>query len=41
MALMCDLLEKDPTFFEESIQKKEWEYAMTEEYQSIIKNDVW
>jgi hypothetical protein len=41
MALMCDLLEKEPTFFEESIQKKEWEDAMTEEYQSIIKNDVW
>jgi hypothetical protein len=41
MALMCDLLEKEPTCFEESIQKKEWEDAMTEEYQSIIKNDVW
>jgi hypothetical protein len=31
MALMCDLLEKEPTCFEEAIQKKE----------SIIKNDVW
>jgi hypothetical protein len=41
MALMCDLLEKDPTFFEEAIQKKEWEDSMTEDYQSIIKNDVW
>jgi hypothetical protein len=41
MALMCDLLEKEPTCFEESIQKKEWTYAMTKEYQSIIKNDVW
>jgi transposase InsO family protein len=41
MALMCDLLEKEPTCFEESIQKKEWADAMTEEYQSIIKNDVW
>jgi hypothetical protein len=41
MALMCDLLEKEPTFFEEAIQKKEWAYAMIEEYQSIIKNDVW
>jgi hypothetical protein len=29
MALTCDLLEKDPTCFEESIQKKEWEDAMT------------
>jgi hypothetical protein len=41
MALMCDLIEKEPTCFEEAIQKKEWVDAMTEEYQSIIKNDVW
>jgi hypothetical protein len=41
MALMCDLLENEPTYFEEAIQKKEWVDAMTEEYQSIIKNDVW
>jgi hypothetical protein len=41
MALMCDLIEKDPSCFEEVIQKKEWANAMTEEYQSIIKKDVW
>jgi hypothetical protein len=41
MDLICDLLEKEPTCFEESIQKKEWADAMIEEYQSIIKNDVW
>jgi hypothetical protein len=41
MALMCDLLEKEPTFLEEAIQKKEWADVMTEEYQSTIKNDVW
>jgi hypothetical protein len=41
MALICDLIEKEPTCFEEAIQKKEWVDAMTEEYQSIIKNDVW
>jgi hypothetical protein len=41
MVLMCDLLEKETTCFEEAIQKKEWAYAMTEEYPSIIKNDVW
>jgi hypothetical protein len=41
MALMCDLLEKEPTCFEEAIQKKEWADVMTKEYQSIIKNDVW
>jgi hypothetical protein len=39
--LMCDLLDEEPTCFEEAIQKKEWADAMTEEYQSIIKNNVW
>jgi hypothetical protein len=41
MALMCDFLEKDPTCFEKAILKKELVDAMIEEYQSIIKNDVW
>jgi hypothetical protein len=41
MALMCDLLEEEPTYFEEAIQRKEWADAMTEEYQSIMKNKVW
>jgi hypothetical protein len=38
---MCDLLEEEPTCFEEAIQRKEWADAMTEEYQSIMKNEVW
>jgi hypothetical protein len=38
--LMCDSLEEEPTFFEEAIQRKEWADSMTEEYQSIIKNEV-
>ena len=41
MDWMCDLIEKEPTLFEEAIQKKEWMNSMIEEYQSIIKNDVW
>jgi hypothetical protein len=41
MALMCDLIKKEPTCFEEAIQKKEWVDAMTKEYQSIVNNDVW
>jgi hypothetical protein len=40
-ALMCDLLEEEPTCFEEANQRKEWADAMTEEYQSIMKNKVW
>ena len=41
MALMCDLVENEPTCFEEAVQKKEWMDAMTKEYKSIMKNDVW
>jgi hypothetical protein len=41
MDLMCNLLDEEPTCFEEAIQKKEWEDTMTKEYQSIMKNDVW
>ena len=38
---MCDLVDKEPTCFEEAIKQKEWADAMVKEYQSIIKNDVW
>jgi hypothetical protein len=41
MALMCNLLDEEPTCFEEAIQKKEWADAMKKEYQSIMKNEVW
>ena len=37
---MCDLVDQEPTNYEEAVQKKEWVEAMTEEYQSIMKNDV-
>ena len=38
---MCDLVDQEPTIYEESVQKKEWIEEMMEEYQSIMKNDVW
>ena len=38
---MSNLVDEEPTCFEESLKKKEWMWAMIEEYQSIIKNDVW
>ena len=38
---MCDLVDEEPANYEEAIQKKEWVEAMIEEYQSIMKNDVW
>ena len=40
MSLMCDLVDKEPTCFEEATKHKEWVDPMVEEYQSIIKNDV-
>ena len=40
VALMCDLVDQEPTNYKEAIQK-EWVEAMIEEYQSIMKNDVW
>jgi hypothetical protein len=39
--LICDLPDEEPTCSEEAIQRKEWADAMTEEYQSIMKNEVW
>ena len=41
MALMCDLVDKEPTCFEETIEQNEWVDVMVEEYQSIINNYVW
>ena len=38
---MCDLVDQEPTSYEEVVQKKECVEAMMEEYQSIMKNDVW
>ena len=38
---MSNLVNEEPTCFEEDLKKKEWVQAMIEEYQSIIKNDVW
>ena len=38
---MCDLVDKEPTSYEEAVHKKEWVELMMELYQSIMKNDVW
>jgi chromatin remodeling complex protein RSC6 len=40
-ALMTSLVNAEPSTFEEAVKKKEWKEAMMEEYQSIMKNDVW
>ena len=38
---MCDLVDKEPTYFEEAIKQKKWADAMVKEYQSIMNIDVW
>ena len=40
VALLCDIIDKEPSNYEEETKKKEWKDAMIEEYQSIMKNDV-
>ena len=41
VSLLCDIIDKEPSNYEEAIQNKEWKDAMIEEYQLIMKNDVW
>jgi hypothetical protein len=38
---MRNIIDSEPSTFEEVVEKKEWKDAMMEEYQSIMKNDVW
>ena len=40
VALLCDIIDKEPSNYEEVAQKKEWKDAMIEDYQSIMKNDA-
>ena len=35
VALMCDLVDKEPTCFEEATKHKEWVDAMVEEYHPL------
>jgi hypothetical protein len=38
---MTHIIDSEPSFHGESSGEQVWKYAMTEEYQSILKNDVW
>ena len=40
-ALLCDLVDKETSSYEDATERKEWKDAMIEEYQLIMKNDVW
>jgi hypothetical protein len=41
VALMRKIIDSKPSTFEEVAKKKVWKDAIMEEYQSIMKNDVW
>ena len=41
MALLCDIIEKEPSNYEEVVENKEWKDSMIEEYRLIMNNDVW
>ena len=39
--LLCDVINKEPSNYEEATEWKDWKDDKIEEYQSIMKNDVW
>ena len=41
VALLCDFINKEPSNYEEVEERKEWKDDMIQEYQLIMKNDVW
>lgn len=41
LALICNLIESEPSSVEEAAKQQFWKDAMDEEYQSILKNNVW
>ena len=41
MALMTKLINSEPSSFREATQHDVWQEAMVEEYDSIMKNQVW
>ena len=40
MALLSDIIDAEPSSFEEVVGKQVWKDGMHKEYQSIMKNDV-
>jgi hypothetical protein len=41
MALTSHIIDLDPSNYKEVVEKQVWRYSMMEEYQFIMKNDVW
>ena len=40
VSLLCGIIDKEPSNYEEDPKKKEWKDGMIKEYQLIMKNDV-
>jgi hypothetical protein len=38
---MSNIIDSEPSTFEEVVEKQEWKDSMMEEYQIIMNNDVW
>jgi len=41
MAMVTNILDSEPSSYEEAASQQVWREAMQEEYSSIMKNDVW
>jgi hypothetical protein len=41
MELMSKIIDLEPSTYEEVAKQQEWKDAMMEDYQSIMKTDVW
>jgi hypothetical protein len=41
VACLCDIMDEEPSTYEEAVENQVWKDAMAEEYQSIMQNDVW
>ena len=41
MAMVANIIDSEPSSYEEVASQQVWREAMQEEYSSILKNDVW
>lgn len=41
MALVNELVDNEPSSYQEVAQQQAWQGAMVKEYTSIMQNDVW
>ena len=41
LTIMSTIIQNEPSSFSDAVKHQVWKDAMTEEYESIMKNDVW